>query len=265
MYPVLAHVGQVPIRTHDLMVALGIAVAALVFWYEARRRGVRDERLWYVVAGALVGGAILTRLGTWVQHLDLRANASLAEQWLYGNRSILSGLLGAYLGAHVAKRLVGYGQRTGDLFAPAVAAGMAVGRVGCFLTELPGTPTRLPWGVTLTPAQAATIPHAVANVPLHPSFAYEILFQLAALAALVALRSRITEPGELFKLYLSAYAVFRFMVEFVRGNEVVFAGLTRPQLFLLACAPLIVWHLVRQARAGVYGLRRTADPIEVTP
>jgi phosphatidylglycerol---prolipoprotein diacylglyceryl transferase len=267
MYPVLAHVGQVPIRTHDVLVALGIAVAALVFWTEARRRGIRDDRLWYVVAGALVGGAVLARLGTWVQHLDLRANATLPEQWLYGNRSILSGLLGAYLGAHVAKRLVGYRERTGDLFAPAVAAGMAVGRVGCFLTELPGTPTTLPWGVTLTPAQAATIPHAVAGVPLHPSFAYEIAFQLAAFAALMVLRNRITEPGELFKLYLAAYAVFRFMVEFVRGNEVVFAGLTRPQLFLIACAPLLVWHLARQARKGIYSnvfRSRIPEPAEVT-
>src|SRR5215475_13354611 len=97
MYPVLAYIGQVPIRTHDVMVALGIAVAALVFWYEVRRRRMRDDRLWYVVAGALLGGAVLARLGTWAEHLDLRANATLAEQWLYGNRSILSGLLGAYV------------------------------------------------------------------------------------------------------------------------------------------------------------------------
>jgi phosphatidylglycerol---prolipoprotein diacylglyceryl transferase len=252
MYPVLARIGPVPILTHDVCVLLGIAVAALVFRYEARRRRVHDDRLWYVVAGALVGGALLGRLGTWAQHLDLRTNATLAEQWLYGNRSILSGLVGAYLGAHVAKRLCGYTERTGDLVAPAVAAGMAVGRVGCLLAELPGTPTNLPWGITLTPAQAATIPHAVAGVPLHPSFAYEIAFHLLALAALWSLRGRIHEPGELFKLYLAAYAVFRFAVEFVRGNDVVVAGLTRPQLFLLGCAPFVAWHLLRQARRGAY-------------
>ena len=51
-----------------------------------------------MVAGALVGGALLGRLGTWAQHWDLRGNATLPEQWLYGNRSILSGLVGAYLG-----------------------------------------------------------------------------------------------------------------------------------------------------------------------
>ena len=95
------------------------------------------------------------RLGTWLQHVDLRDNARLAEQWLYGNRSILGGLVGAWLGVHVAKRLTGYPLRTGDLFAPAVALGMAVGRIGCLLTELPGTPTGHDWGITLDAAAAA--------------------------------------------------------------------------------------------------------------
>jgi prolipoprotein diacylglyceryltransferase len=245
---VLARVGPVPILTHDVFVALGVAVAAWVFAREVRRRRRYDERLWYVVAGALVGGALLGRLGTWLQHLDPRTNATLAEQWLYGNRSILSGLLGAYVGAIVAKRLVGYRQHTGDLFAPAVAAGMAVGRIGCLLSEVPGTPTSLPWGITLPPDRAMAL-GVPAGVPLHPSFAYEIAFHLAAFVALRAWRDRWDDSGELLKLYLVGYAAFRFAVEFVRGNETVLAGLTRPQWFILACAPLLVGHLVRRVRS----------------
>jgi phosphatidylglycerol:prolipoprotein diacylglycerol transferase len=260
MVPTLGHLGPIPIDTHDVFVALGVLAASAVFFAEVRRRGLTDDRIWIVVAGALVGGALFGRLGTWLQHIDLRQNASLAEQWLYGNRSILSGLVGAYAGALVAKRLSGYRVRTGDLFAPAVALGMAVGRIGCLLTELPGTPTRLPWGITLSPAEAANIPGAVPGVPLHPSFAYEILFQLAVFCALWWLRDRLTGPGELFTLYLAAYAVFRFGVEFVRGNEVVFGGMTRPQLFLLACSPLAAWHFVRRARRGAFRLR-TPEPV----
>jgi prolipoprotein diacylglyceryltransferase len=249
MYPT---VFGLPIGTHNLLVGLGVVAATVVFLVEVRRRGISDDRIWVIVAGALLGGAVFARLGTWLEHIDLRRNATLMEQWLYGNRSILSGLVGAYAGALLAKRLTGYRERTGDLFAPAVALGMAIGRIGCLLTELPGTPTSLPWGITLTPEQAARIPHAVAGVPLHPSFAYEILFQAAMFAALLWLRGRVSEPGELFKIYLVGYAGFRFLVEFVRGNEVVFAGLTRPQLFLAVCLPFAVAHVVRQARRGVY-------------
>lgn len=235
-----------PVPAHELFVGLGVLVAALVFVVEARRRGQTDERLVYVVAGALVGGALFMRLGTWLQHVDLRANATLAEQWAYGNRSVLGGIVGAWLGVHVAKRLAGYRLRTGDLFAPAVALGMAVGRIGCFLTELPGTPTNVPWAVEF------------GGVARHPSFLYEIAFHLAAFAVIWWwLRHRELPPGTTFVWYVAAYGTFRFLVELVRGNEVVWAGMTRPQLFLLCTIPLVLARIAWQWRRGAY--RRGLD------
>ncbi len=247
MYPSLG-----PIPTHGLFVGLGVLAAAVVFVLEARRRGARDERLVLVVMGALVGGAIFMRMGTWLQHVDLRQNASLTEQWLYGNRSILGGLFGAWVGVHVAKRLTGYRLRTGDLFAPAVALGMAVGRVGCLLTEEPGTPTGHGWGITLDAATAARL-QAPAGVPLHPSFGYEIAFHLVAFLLLwFWLRKKDLPPGETFTLYVAAYATFRFLVEFVRGNDIAWEGLTRPHLVLAVTIPLLLARVAWQVRQGVY-------------
>ncbi|MDT0212757.1 prolipoprotein diacylglyceryl transferase [Rothia sp. ARF10] len=253
-----------PVPAHELFVALGVVVAAVVFVVEARRRGQRDERLLHVVLGAVVGGAVLMRMGTWLQHLDLRQNASVMEQWLHGNRSILSGLVGAWLGVHVAKRLTGYRLRTGDLFAPAVALGMAVGRVGCLLTEKPGTPTAGGWGITLD-AAAAERTGSVAGVPLHPSFVYEIAFHATAFAVLwLWLRHRDLPPGETFVWYVAAYGVFRFAVEAVRGNEVVWMGLTRPQLFLAVTVPVVLARIVWRWRSGAYAPTRPAQPVEVS-
>jgi hypothetical protein len=59
--------------------------AAAVFVTEARRRGQTDDRVAYVVGGALLGGAVFMRMGTWLQHVDLSRNASPVEQWLSGN------------------------------------------------------------------------------------------------------------------------------------------------------------------------------------
>ena len=241
-----------PVPTHGLLVGLGVLAAVLVFVHEARRRGHTDDRLLVVVTGALVGGALFMRLGTWLQHVDLRENATLAEQWALGNRSILGGLVGAWLGVHVAKRLSGYRLRTGDLFAPSVAIGMAVGRVGCLLTELPGTPTGSSWGITLDRADAARL-GAPAGVPLHPSFAYEIVFHLAAFAVIWWWLRRLDLPaGETFVWYVAAYGVFRFLVEIVRGNEIAWAGLTRPQLFLAVTIPLVLARIALRARSGAY-------------
>lgn len=265
MYPTVGDLlgTDLPLSTHSFFVGLGVLAATVVFVVESRRRGQRDERLLYVVTGALLGGAILMRLGTWLQHVDLRENASFAEQWVLGNRSILSGLVGAWLGVHVAKRLCGYRARTGDLFAPAVALGMAVGRVGCLLTERPGTAGCDVLCVTLDEATAART-GSPAGVPLHLSHLYEIGFHLLAFAAIwFWLRHRLTAPGETFVLYVAGYAVARFLVEFIRGNEVVWEGLTRPQLFLALTLPLLAARLVVGYRRGRYDpiLRRRAAPV----
>jgi phosphatidylglycerol:prolipoprotein diacylglycerol transferase len=233
------------IPTHGFFVGLGVIVAAVVFWLECRRRDALREESVVAVTGALVGGAIGMRLSSIAQTLDPY------ESWMFGARSVLGGLLGAYAGVLIAKRIIGYRERTGDLFAPAVALGMAVGRIGCHLTEAPGRPTGLPWGVH-APATVPSCPGCVSGAAMHPSFLYEIAFQLAAFATLLWLRSRISAPGELFTLYVSAYAVFRFSVEFTRANETVWLNLTRPQWFLLPGLVLVVIRLGIGYRRGNY-------------
>ncbi|HEU5144654.1 MAG TPA: prolipoprotein diacylglyceryl transferase family protein [Dermatophilaceae bacterium] len=242
MYPVLGEVLGLPVGTHQVFVALGLVVALGVFAAERRRRRMDDPRVWSVVAVSLAWGAVFMYLGTWLQHVDLSRNAGFVQQFLYGNRSVLGGLLGAYVGAHVGKRLTGYRARTGALFAPAVAAGMMVGRIGCLLTENPGTPTGGAWGLVLS-QEAAVRTGGLAGVPLHPSFVYEIAFHAIAFVLLVRYRDRLAEPAELFTLYIGAYAAFRFVVEFVRGNELAWMGLTRPQLFLAVVLPLVLWRV----------------------
>ena len=98
-------------------------------------------------------------------------------------------------------------------------------------------------------------------MPLHPSFVYEIVFHLLAFAVIWWwLRRRSLPPGEIFVWYVAAYGVFRFLVEFVRGNDVVVGtGLTRPQLFLAVTVPLVLARIVWQARRGAYrGAMRAA-------
>lgn len=244
-------IGPLVLPVHGVFVGLGVLAAAVVFGVEARRRGAVNEQSLVAVTGALVGGAIGMRLSGWAEHLDLRLNPTLLQAWHFGSRSILGGLLGAYLGVLIAKRIGGYTGKTGDLFAPAVALGMAIGRIGCHLTEAPGRPTGLPWGVH-APASTPKCPGCLTGAAMHPSFLYEIAFQLAAFVVLLWLRTRVTHPGELFVLYLAGYAVFRFLVEFVRANETVWLGLTRPQWFLLPTLVLIAVRLRHGYRHGYY-------------
>jgi phosphatidylglycerol:prolipoprotein diacylglycerol transferase len=238
---------------HGLFVLLGTAVAALVFVLGARRRRVLGDDLLAVLLGALLCGALGAKLAVVWRYVDTDVVPSLLGFVLRGGQSVLGGLAGAYLGAVLTKRLVGYRAGTGDLFAPAVALGIGIGRFGCLLTEAPGVPTGGRWGVVVDVARAARIPGFPPQwigVPLHPSFVYEIPFHFLMAGLLSRLRSRGACRDALFKLYLLAYAPFRFLLEFVRGNPVVWHGLTRSQLFLIPSTPLLAWAFLRRRRAA---------------
>lgn len=250
MVPTL-QVGGLTLPTHDTFVLLGVLVALGIFAWETRRRHASDPRLVWVVLGAVITGGIFARLSTGWQYWLGSDTPTLTGLFLEGGRSILGGLAGAYLGAVATKRLVGYRRSTGDLFAPAVAVGMAVGRVGCFLTEQVGTPTSLPWGITVDPETAAAMPYCPScalGVAMHPSFLYEIAFHLVMLGVLLALRTQPRPEGDLFKIYLLSYGIFRFAVEFVRDNRPLVGPLSGSQVFLLLTVPLLAWYFLRPSR-----------------
>jgi len=160
MVPVLFHVGSVPVRTHEFFTLVGVIAGVVVLVIESRRRGMFDRRLLWLTLGALVGGAIGARLGVAGRYLVADPSPSVAGAFVEGGKTILGGLAGAYVGVLLAKRLIGYRGHTGDLFVPAVAIAMAIGRVGCFLTEQVGTPTSLPWAISVSPDVAARIQEA---------------------------------------------------------------------------------------------------------
>ncbi len=229
---------------HGLFMGLGIVAGLALFAFEVRRRGLRDDRLWVIAGMSLALGAIASRIGTWWQQFDPTQNEPVLQWWSDGNRSVLAALVGAWVGVHVGKLMTRYKPSTGDLFAPAVALAMAIGRMGCLLTELPGHPTGGSWGIVVTPEQAVVI-GGPAGVGLHPTLAYEIAFQVVAFFWLWRRRDRLPRPGDLFIAYVAAYALFRFGVEFFRANEQVWFGLTRPQWFLACTLPMLGWRVGR--------------------
>lgn len=269
MYPVLAQVGPVTIGTHDAFSILALLVGLGIYYRALRRRGMLDERIVLVSMAVILGGVIGARTITAWENTDeigaaLAAGAPLSWVILHGNKSILGGIAGGFLAGVLAKRALGYTRSTGDSYALAIAVATAIGRVGCFLSELPlGTTTTLPWGMTVSQKAAATFARCPGcDLPMHPSMLYEIGFNLVAALLIVRLGRRVPVQGDLLKLYLLAAFTFRFIVEFVRGNEVELLGLTGPQIVLI---PLLAWlgvHFWRRYRTR--GWRLPVPPVPVS-
>ena len=143
---------------------------------------------------------------------------------------------------------------------------MAIGRIGCLLTEQPGTPTgarrgassstrRPPRGWARRPACRCTRPSSTRS----PST------RSPSPCCGSGCGTGRSPPGETLTLYVAAYGVFRFFVEFVRGNEVAWLGLTRPQLFLLVTIPLLLARIAWIASRGASVATPKGCPVDRPP
>ena len=262
MYPELARLGPVTIGTHDFFTVLGLAVGVALYYRALHQDQILDPRIITISLAAIVGGVVGARFITSWEVIDEVQAAGLPFTYVvtHGPKSIIGGLAGGYAAIVVTKRALGYRLSTGDLYVVAIPLALAIGRVGCFLSELPlGTPTDLPWGMTVPPEAAAAFAHCPGcDGPMHPSMLYEIGFQLVAFGVLWRWAPLLPVRGDTLKAYLLAYGLFRFNVEWVRGNEVQFLGLTGPQLVLIPLIALLVVYFARQIRSGTY---RLPEPI----
>lgn len=258
MLPVLARIGPITIYTHDAFMLLGLVVGFTLYYRALRRERMLESRIVLISLAALVGGAIGARIATSWEVIDDVSAAGLPLTYVltHGPKSIIGGFAGGYLAIVLSKRALGYTLSTGDYYAAAIPLALAIGRVGCFLSELPlGTPTTLPWGMAVSPEAAAAFPRCPGCTgPMHPSMLYEIGFNLGAFALIARRGPLLPIRGDTLKAYLLAYAIFRFGVEFVRANEVQFAGLSGPQIVLIPFMVLLTVHFVRQLRTGAYRL-----------
>lgn len=240
-FPVYIDVGIVRIHPHWLFES---AAYALGFWVlsRLRRRGdhVPDGLRWTAVAAAVIGGALGSKILFWLE--DPADTLAHWNDWtrLMEGKSIVGGLLGGLVAVEITKWWIGERRSTGDLFVLPLCLGMAVGRVGCFLSGLGdqtfGTPTALPWGVDFGD-----------GIARHPTQLYESLFMLLLAAAMAALSPRPRRSGDLFRSFMVCYALFRLAVDAIKPAPSL-AGLSATQWAALLILVYYLRDLPRLAR-----------------
>lgn len=210
-------IGGLAIYWYGILVAAGFLVGLWTASRRAPRAGlmpgvVADLGPWLVV-GALVGARLWYVISYWEEDFATKPLWQIFN-FRAGGLVFYGGLVGATLAALLYARWRAVAVTSlGDVLAPSIALGHAFGRVGCLINGCcHGTPTALPWAV-----HYADNP-ALGNVGVHPTQAYEAVLLLGLSAALAWQFRRRQFPGQTFALYLLAYAVIRFGVEFWRGD-----------------------------------------------
>ena len=219
--PVLFHIGSFQLTTYTLFIILGMGVGILVYFIEARKVHQANESSFLIVIGAFIGSTIGAKLLEFLLNVDRVHSGNDLLMFLVSGRTLVGGLIGGTLGVWITKRLTGIKAKRGNLFAPAIALGVAVGRFGCFFNGCCyGKPTTLPWAVNLGD-----------GIMRHPAPLYESAFMLLMFFVLkFGFKRQEIKPGFLFNFLMLAYFTFRFFVEFIREERMAFFHLTYFQL-----------------------------------
>src|SRR5436190_1204487 len=119
----------------------------------------------------------------------------------------------------------------GDVMAPGIALGYAIGRIGCLMNGCCyGKETNVPWAIHFPPD------HETHGVGVHPTEVYETLLNIPLFFFLAWLFPRRKFEGQVFATYLMCYAVLRSFVEFFRGDYPVLHGGWATQAHLISFA-----------------------------
>src|SRR5437868_10281343 len=232
---------DIPVYWYGIMIMLGVIAASFISYRQARRRGEDPEHVWQMFPWVLVAGIVGARLGFVLSKL----NDPPPGGWNFSNIfAIWTGGL-SIQGSVIfgALAVIVYCNRNhlsffkwGDIIVPGLALAQAIGRWGNYFNqEAFGKPTTLPWGIPISTERQQEVAGQVygANVRFHPTFAYEMIWDVLNFGLLMWLgrqkRIRLRE-GDLFWIYMVVYSIGRFAIESIRVDSARVQGIAVPQI-----------------------------------
>jgi phosphatidylglycerol:prolipoprotein diacylglycerol transferase len=253
MHPILFEIRGFPVYTYGVLLAAAYLLGLQFALMRAKARGldpnrVMDLGIWIIVS-ALIGAKLLLLVVEWdIYRQDPAELITLARSGgvFYGGLILAVLVAFWYMWRH---RLPLWS--VSDVFAPGIALGHVIGRLGCFFAGCCfGRETSVPWAITFTSEYAARNVATPINRPLHPTQLYEAGAELLILAVLLATeRTGRPFPGRTFWGYMLLYGVSRFIIELYRGDLRGTIGMFSTSQFVsLLIVPVSIVMLVLLAR-----------------
>jgi phosphatidylglycerol---prolipoprotein diacylglyceryl transferase len=253
MHPILFEIGRFPVYTYGVLLAAAYLLGLQFALVRARTRGldpnrVMDLGIWIIIS-ALAGAKLLLL----VVDFDTFGRSPAALVTLLRSAGVFyGGLIAAVLVAlwYLRRHRMPMWTVT-DVFAPGIALGHVVGRLGCLAAGCCfGRPTDVPWAITFHSEYAAQNVGTPLNVPVHPTQLYEAGAELLILIVLLATeRKGRPFPGRTFWGYMFLYGISRFIIEFFRGDIRGTVGVFSTSQFLsIVLVPLAIVMLIVLAR-----------------
>ncbi len=248
-------VSQLTLSWHGLFSFVAVATAVILVARWAPLKQIDPDVVLSIAVWAIISGVIGARVVHVVDHWsDVYAQnpMQVLEIWT-GGIGVWGGILGGFIGgtayAIIAKHPVGV---IADLAAPAILYVQTIGRIGDIINgEHCSRATDLLFGFQWTHSETAAryCADGYTNA-VHPAVAYEMIWNVLALAVIWQLRGRLKPDGMIWTLYLALYAIGRFGVTFFREDRIWTAGMQEAQFIALLILAITVPILLAKARFG---------------
>ncbi len=249
--PVIFHLGAFELRWYGLTIMLAVAAAVLIAARLGKKKGIATEEIYSLALWAVIAGILSARLFHVIDQFDYYASNPLQIwQFQQGGLAIWGGLAGGGVTAIVYARIrhIPIG-RLVDVLAPALLTAHIIGRFGCIINgDAYGGITSLPWAFIYT-HPGASIPGNLFGMPTHPYPVYEIIWNAMALLVILRLGRHFKKDGLAFLSYLLLYSLGRFVLTFVRQENITLWGLQQAQiiaLLTLVVSLVAIMYLVRK-------------------
>jgi phosphatidylglycerol:prolipoprotein diacylglycerol transferase len=224
VFPKLISIGSFYLPTYGVMVALAFLAGLGITVRLARRSGLNAELITnlavYVALAGMLGAKILMIVFDWNRYManpaDIFSFATLQAAGVFQGGLILA-LVTAYL--YIRRQGLPL-LATSDAFAPGLALGHGIGKIGCFAAGCCwGIETKVPWAVKFHDPAAYALTGVPLEIALHPAQLYESGAELLIFGFLYWRFGRQHAPGQIIGLYLVISSVTRFLIEFTRNHE----------------------------------------------
>lgn len=264
------YLGPVPLRAYAICIMIGILLALWVTHRRYTARGGDADMVWDAAIVAIPAGIIGGRLYHVITDNDKyfcdTCNPVDALNITAGGLGIWGAVA---LGTAAVAALFRWRKVPlapfADAVAPGIILGQATGRLGnWFNQEIYGRPTDVPWALDIfyrvddngefAPLTGTSTGEIITSV--HPTFLYELLWNLAVFGLLLLIDRRVRlAPGSIFALYVAGYTLGRFWIELMRDDTATMILGQRVNTWVsgvvfLAALAVFVW-LQRRRRAVV--------------
>ena len=237
-FPISIDIFGHSVLIHPILESVGIFIAMRYYAFLRKRNksSLSTIQSFGIIIGALIGALLGSKIVGTLENPQALLEAKNQFLFFWTSNTIVGGLTLGLIGVELTKKIIKHKESTGDLIVFPLILAMIIGRIGCFLTGV----YEQTYGIETTSIFGMNLGDGLLR---HPVALYEIVYLLLLWIVLKIIQKKYIYPsGYLFQIFMLAYFLFRFCLDFIKPIHPLFLGLSSIQL---TCVCVIIYYIFK--------------------